>query len=141
MSENSAEGARSVRHALPMDVTTLFRPVGQPELDLIEASGWRRFPPRLDWQPIFYPVLTEDYAIQIARDWNTKDSSNGSVGYVTRFAVQSSFLADYIIREVGGRDLREYWISAEDLDSFNQHIVGPIEVIGEWRGDPPKRVR
>ena len=141
VSENSAERARSVRHALPMDVATLFRAVGQPELDLIEASGWRRFPPRLDWQPIFYPVLTEDYAIQIARDWNTKDSSNGSVGYVTRFAVQSSFLADYPVREVGGRDLREYWIPVEDLDSFNQHIVGRIEVIGEWRGDPPRRVR
>jgi hypothetical protein len=45
------------------ETTTLFRPVGQKELELIEAAGWRRFPPRLFWQPIFYPVLTEEYAI------------------------------------------------------------------------------
>ena len=54
-----------------MDGTTfLYRPVNQAELDLIEASGWRAFPPRLPEQPIFYPVLNEEYAIQISRDWN-----------------------------------------------------------------------
>ncbi len=51
----------------------LFRPVGQKELDLIVASGFCEFPPRLAWQPIFYPVLSLDYAIEIARNWNTKD--------------------------------------------------------------------
>jgi len=67
---------------------TLFRPVGQAELDLIAQSGWREFPPRLEWQPIFYPVVNEDYAAQIARDWNTKDAASGHVGYVTRFHVR-----------------------------------------------------
>lgn len=61
-------------------VTTLFRPVGGSELALIEASGWRRFSPRLPSQPIFYPVLTAEYATRIARDWNTKDADNGSLG-------------------------------------------------------------
>ena len=42
------------------------------------------FPPRLPEQPIFYPVVNEDYAIKIARDWNVPDSG---VGYVTRFEV------------------------------------------------------
>ena len=45
----------------------LWRPVGQSELDLIRDSGWQAFPPRLEGQPIFYPVLNEGYAIQIAR--------------------------------------------------------------------------
>ena len=54
------------------DVTTLFRPVGPIELDLIRANEYRAFPPRLPGQPIFYPVLNEEYATQIARDWNTK---------------------------------------------------------------------
>jgi hypothetical protein len=72
-----------------VSVATLFRPVGQKELDLIEASGWKRFPPRLDWQPIFYPVLTEEYATKIARDWNTKDEANGAVGYVLRYALDN----------------------------------------------------
>jgi hypothetical protein len=48
------------------ETTTLFRPVGQQELDLIAASGYRAFPPRLPEQPIFYPVLNEAYATQIA---------------------------------------------------------------------------
>ncbi|MHC8948000.1 hypothetical protein [Sphingobacterium hungaricum] len=52
------------------DVTFLYRPVGQSELKLIEDSGWKKFPPRLAQQPIFYPVMNEEYAIQIARDWN-----------------------------------------------------------------------
>ena len=81
-----------------MSATRICRPVGQRELDLIEASDWTRFPPRLDWQPIFYPVLTEDYAVRIARDWNTKDEENGSVGYVTVFYVDSHYLTRYEAR-------------------------------------------
>jgi hypothetical protein len=59
-------------------LVTLYRPVGQKELDFIRDSGWRRFPPRLEFQPIFYPVLTEEYAIRIAREWNTKTPRRGS---------------------------------------------------------------
>jgi hypothetical protein len=39
------------------DTTTLWRPTGPEELALVEASGWRAWPPRLPEQPIFYPVL------------------------------------------------------------------------------------
>jgi hypothetical protein len=35
----------------------MYRPVGPKELELIAASGYREFPPRLPDQPIFYPVL------------------------------------------------------------------------------------
>jgi hypothetical protein len=73
--------------------TILFRPVGQAELDLIIATGWRAFPPRLPHQPIFYPVLTEDYAIKIARDWNTRDAASGYAGFVTSFSVRADFLS------------------------------------------------
>ncbi|KYF68117.1 hypothetical protein [Sorangium cellulosum] len=110
--------------------TTLYRPVGQAELDLIEASGRRRFPPRLPEQPIFYPVCNEEYATQIASRWNTAE---GKVGYVTRFAVRSDFLARYDVQIVGSRVHAEYWIPAEDLEAFNDAIVGTIEVIGEHR--------
>ena len=44
------------------DSGTLWRPVGPAELALIRASGMRAFPPRLPEQPIFYPVLSEEYA-------------------------------------------------------------------------------
>ena len=54
-----------------MDETTvLFRPVGQKEFDLIRESDFTAFPPRLPQQPIFYPVLNEHYATQIAPEWN-----------------------------------------------------------------------
>jgi hypothetical protein len=65
------------------DAATLFRPVGQKELKLIQENGYRAFPPRLPTQPIFYPVLYEDYAVQIARDWNAKDAASRYRGYVT----------------------------------------------------------
>jgi len=115
--------------------TVLFRPVGQAELDLIAKSGWTAFPPRLPHQPIFYPVLNEGYAVQIARDWNTKDEASGYVGYVTRFAVASAFLERYECKVVGAAEHEEYWIPAEDLDELNRNIVGTIEVIHEFRPD------
>ena len=118
--------------------TTLFRPVGQKELDLVAHSGWRRFPPRLFWQPIFYPVLTEEYAVQIARDWNTKDANSGFVGYVLQFRVRTAFLNRFEVHEVGGRDCREYWIPAEQLEAFNDNIVGCIELIHEFRTQVPE---
>jgi hypothetical protein len=111
----------------------LYRPVGQKELDLIRESGWERFPPRLDWQPIFYPVLSEDYAIRIARDWNTKDPNSDFVGYVLRFQVRREYLNRHQPHDAGGRDLQEYWIPAEELMEFNENIVGQIEVVHEFR--------
>ncbi len=111
----------------------LFRPVGTKELALIEASEFKTFPPRLPEQPIFYPVLNEEYATQIAREWNAKHNEDKR-GYVTKFAVRKSFLDNYEIQIVGGRTHEEYWILAEDLDEFNRNIVGEIEVISEFIG-------
>ena len=109
-----------------------FRPVGQKELELIRQSGFTEFPPRLPEQPIFYPVLNEEYATQIARDWNAKRGET-KVGYVTRFQVRTEHLKRYQIQTVGGSMHQEYWIPAEELAEFNQNIVGPIEVIAEYR--------
>jgi len=109
--------------------TILYRPVGPAELELIRQSGFREFPPRLPEQPIFYPVLTEDYAARIARDWNVPASG---AGFVTRFTVLVSFLQAYKVQEAGGRAYREYWIPAEELPAFNAAIVGPIEVIASF---------
>jgi hypothetical protein len=115
------------------DTTTLYRPVGQAEFDLIRMSGFREFPPRLPEQPIFYPVLTEDYATQIARDWNTKDERSGFAGFVLRFKVLNEFLCAYEMHVVGSSDHREYWIPADDLPKLNASIVGTIEVVAEFR--------
>lgn len=117
-----------------MDETTeLFRPIGQEEMNLIRELGFKAFPPRLPEQPIFYPVLSEEYARQIARDWNVKYSSSRS-GFVTRFHIRTAFLKHYQVQTVGGSQHKEFWIPAEDLSEFNQNIVGKIEVIAEYRG-------
>jgi len=107
-------------------VVVLYRPVGAAELALIEASGFRAFPPRLPEQPIFYPVTNEAYAIQIARDWNTR---GGEIGYVTRFQVSVEHLTRYERKTVGGRTHEEYWIPADELDAFNMAILNVIEVV------------
>jgi hypothetical protein len=116
------------------ETTILYRPVGANELRIIAESGYRAFPPRLPGQPIFYPVLNEDYASQIARDWNAKNSQS-SVGYVTRFAVKTKYLSRFTVQKVGGLLHLEYWIPAENLSEFNQNIVGKIEVISEFHGN------
>ncbi|WP_086827484.1 hypothetical protein [Streptomyces sp. NRRL B-24572] len=110
--------------------TTLWRPTGPVELELVRESGRRAWPPRLPEQPIFYPVLNEEYAVRIARDWNVKHSG---VGYVTRFEVDSEFLRRYPVQQAGGRTILELWVPAEELDEFNAHIVGEIEVVHEFR--------
>jgi hypothetical protein len=112
-----------------MNTVTLYRPVGPDELRLIEASGFREFPARLPQQPIFYPVLNEDYATQIARDWNAKH--NGS-GFVTRFQVDAAFLERYPVQVVGSSTHEELWVPAEELAEFNRHIVGAIEIIANF---------
>ena len=108
---------------------TLYRPVGAAELRLIADSGYAAFPPRLPGQPIFYPVLTERYAAEIASGWNVKESG---VGYVTRFAVDKAYLDRYEVQQVGNESHREYWIAAEDLVEFNHHLVGKIEIVRSY---------
>lgn len=114
------------------ETVRLFRPVGKRELALIAESGYSRFPARLPEQPIFYPVLNEEYATQIARDWNAKHNPD-RVGYVTRFSVKKCYLDRYETKCVGGRSHEEYWIPADQLELFNDNIVGPIEVVSEFR--------
>jgi hypothetical protein len=109
-----------------MSATTfLYRPVNQAELDLIAASDWRAFPPRLPEQPIFYPVLNEEYAVQISRDWNVPYYG---VGYVVRFAVEAEYLRQFAVQNVGDAQHNELWVPAEQLAEFNAHITAPIEL-------------
>jgi hypothetical protein len=115
-------------------MSILYRPVGLKELDLIVQTGWRAFPPRLEGQPIFYPVLSFTYAAQIAREWNTK--SHSFAGFVTRFEVEDRYARQFAVHIVGKRGLHEeLWIPAEELATFNAHIVGEITVEAAYYGD------
>ncbi|NUR28977.1 MAG: hypothetical protein HOV83_24565 [Catenulispora sp.] len=112
--------------------TTLWRPVGPSELDLLRLESFRAWPPRLAEQPIFYPVLTEEYATTIARDWNIAASGTG---YVTRFRVATPTARRYPTQVAGGEGHLELWVPAEELKSFNAAIVGEIEVVAEYSGE------
>lgn len=109
---------------------TLWRPTGQAELDLVAASGWRRWPPRLPGQPIFYPVVNVDYATRIEVECS---APREGVGYVLAFDVDQGFLGGYDTHQVGSATIVEYWIPAEDLDALNDHLVGPIRLVSEHR--------
>ncbi len=112
------------------NTVTMYRPTGPNELALVEDSGFRRWPPRLPEQPIFYPVTNEEYAREIARKWNVPDSG---VGFVTRFRVRREFADQFPIEKVGAAYHTEWWIPAERLEDLNDNIVGLIEVIAEFR--------
>ncbi len=111
------------------DLVTLFRPTGPAELDLVRDSGWRRWPPRLPGQPFFYPVTNEQYAAEIAENWNTKD---GSTGFVTKFRVRADFMRRYELQLVGATHHTEWWVPAADLEELNDNIVGLIEVVTQY---------
>ena len=112
----------------------LYRPTGLTELKLVAATGWRAWPPRLPDQPIFYPVLTLEYARKIARDWNTADELSGFVGFVTRFELEPAFASRYPIQVAGGRTHEELWVPANELEQLNAHILGRISVVESFAG-------
>ncbi len=112
----------------------LYRPVGTKELELIKESGYLKFPPRLPEQPIFYPVLNEKYAAEIAGRWNVQYNDDHK-GYVTRFEVDDVYAAQFEVHTVGAEYHQELWVPAEELETFNGHIVGGIEVVCSFSGD------
>jgi hypothetical protein len=112
-----------------MNLVTLYRPVGPDELKLIKDSGWKKFPSRLPEQPIFYPVLNEDYAIQISKEWNVP--AYGS-GFVTKFQIDEPYFLTFEKQIVGGEIHEELWVPASELDEFNSHITGLIELTREF---------
>jgi hypothetical protein len=122
----------------------LHRPVGLEEMRLLVESDLRSFPPRLPAQPIFYPVLTPEYAVEIARDWNTKDSASGFAGYVTRFEIPDAYAVRFDRRRVGAHRHEELWVPAAELERFNSRITAPIAVTEaffgpQFRGHIPAR--
>lgn len=112
----------------------LFRPVGINELKLIKETGMKRFPPRLPEQPIFYPVLNIEYARQIAKEWNTQ-SAPGYAGFVTKFEIDEEYISKFDHKIVGASIHKELWIPAEELNEFNDRIIGLIKVLESYFGE------
>lgn len=107
----------------------LYRPVGKAEYELIAQSGFTCYPPGLPEQPIFYPVLNERYAREIAEKWNRVSANSQYTGYVTVFEIDDEYISRFPVQTVGARYHQEYWIPAEELAEFNRHIIGRIRII------------
>lgn len=110
----------------------LYRPVGQKELELIKNNNFKKFPPRLLTQPFFYPVLNKKYAEEIAKRWNTKDKNSEFVGYITQFEIEDKYISKFKIQTVGKSYHQEFWISSDELENFNNHIMGDIKIIAKF---------
>jgi len=55
-----------------IEIVTMYRPCNKAELDLVIASDFKRWPPRLVGQEIFYPVTNAKYASEV-NAWNKLD--------------------------------------------------------------------
>lgn len=120
-----------------VETTTCYRPTGPEELRLLAELNWKRWPPRLPEQPIFYPVTNQRYAEEIAEKWNVPASG---CGFVTTFEVEKLYMDRFEVQKVGGFHHTEWWVPAEELESFNDHIVGDIRVIASF-GDVDDSLR
>ena len=107
----------------------LYRPVGQAEYDLIAQSGFTAYPPRFPEQPIFYPVLNERYAREIAEKWNKRYADSQYTGFVTTFEIDDAYISQFPVQTVGASYHQELWIPAEELENFNHHIIGTISIL------------
>jgi hypothetical protein len=111
----------------------LWRPVGTNELALIEKANFLAFPPRLPEQPIFYPVLSFGYAEKIARDWNSKQADHKYLGFVTYFEIDDQYASRFPAQIAGGKACQELWVPADELVTFNQHLIHPIKLVATYR--------
>ena len=110
-----------------MKTTKLYRPINLEELILIEESFWKRIPIRLGgWQPILYVVSNLEYAEEILTKWYIP---SGIDGYIICCEVNSEFLSKYNVENADGKIHNEYWIPADDVDEFNNNLIGYIQVL------------
>jgi hypothetical protein len=102
------------------------------ELRLVYEMNMKGFPARRPEQSIFYPVLSLEYANEIAKQWNA-ESQNES-GYVVRFSLDDAYGGQFKHQNVGASHHVELWIPAAELPRFNEQILPPIEVVSAHFG-------
>jgi hypothetical protein len=113
----------------------LYRPIGKKEYDLMKQNNFKKFPPRLSGQPIFYPVLNQEYAGKIAGEWNTKDKNSDYIGIITQFNINDEYINRFEKHIVGASICEEFWIPSDELEEFNKNIIGNIEIIKVFYGE------
>lgn len=94
---------------------TLYKLVEGWELDMIERSGWSRFPPRILEQPVFYTDMSED------------ELSAGNYG--SQHIIKLHVRKDYIVRyKISHKEHDELCVPAESIEDLNNNIIGLIEL-------------
>lgn len=79
--------------------------------------------------------MNQEYAEQIAFEWNTVDEFSGFIGIVTAFEVKTVFLEKYEVQNVGDKNYNELWIPSEDLADFNANIIDRIDIVNVYFSD------
>ncbi len=102
-----------------IQLQTLYKPVGERELTMIERSGWTRFPPRIARRPVFYTDMTED---------NAGNNAVQEAAYIIKFHVRKEYLKKYAITHNHTSDHDELRVPTDALEDFNNNIIGLIEV-------------
>ena len=123
----AADGFKTDSNRMPTNTITLYHPVTPGELDEIERSNWTQLPAPREGE-YFYPVPNPLYANDIA--WGAYEPEGA---YVVKFNVPPEYLSRYRMETVDARWEAAYVVPVTDLDDFNRHIVGAIEVAGERR--------
>ena len=69
--------------------------------------------------------------MEIASGWNVKYNEDHR-GYVVKFEVDDQYCGQFEVHQVGGAQHKELWVPAEELDVFNEHIIGEIHIMKEF---------
>jgi hypothetical protein len=107
----------------------LYRPVELEELCLIYQADMRAFPSLLPQQPSFCAVVGEPEATEVAR--RLSDETDSRAGFVTRFSLDDPGASEFEPHIVDD----ELELPAEQLDRFNAHLAGTIQVIAAFFGE------
>lgn len=83
--------------------------------------------------------MNEEYASEIAEKWNIRDEAGNYLGFVTKFEVLEEVANQYPSQNVGAENHNELWAPSEELEAFNQAIVGNIEVTKVFMGKDFKK--
>lgn len=115
----------------------LYRPVTQQEYEAIAALDFGGFPKQQADRPLLTLLLSCEGAKQIARHLHMPDG-DGHV-YVLGCMVDDAYIRQFPVQNIEDIQRRALWLAAEETEIFNQHLIGKIRVIEQYRPAPEER--
>ncbi|MCU0321299.1 MAG: ADP-ribosylation/crystallin J1 [Chitinophagaceae bacterium] len=118
-----------------LQLTTLYYLIDQKELNQIVESNYKKIPPRANDQNMFYPLLNQAYAEQIAHDWNNNGFYATYAVHVIAVDMLTAYLEQFPVQQVGNEMEKELWILSTELEKFNAQIMGRIKLVKSFFGE------